>query len=207
MKIENQKVVTAIYEMYIAGENGEEMIEKTTPKAPLVYCQGEGMMLPKFEEAMAGMEAGDKFDFRLPYQDAYGEYDESGLRELDRRMFYNGDGEFDSDRVYVGNIIPMTTVDGQIVNAQVVKVAPTKVTIDLNHPLAGEDLHFVGEVLEVRDVTEGELKAIHHHHCGGGCGGGCNGGCNGDCDGDCDGECEDGCSDCDNHSCSQCGEH
>lgn len=192
MKIENQKVVKAIYEMYVDGEEGkEEMIEKATIKTPLVYCQGEGMMLPKFEEALAGLEEGDKFDFRIACEDAYGEYDEAGLMELDKHMFYNVDGEFDSDRVYVGNIIPMKTSDGQIINAQVAKVSPIKVTIDLNHPLAGENLHFIGEIVEVRDVDPAELEAIRHHGCGG-----CHGHCNGNCDG--------GCNNCDNHSCSGC---
>ncbi len=192
MKIENQKVVKAIYEMYVDGEEGkEEMIEKATIKTPLVYCQGEGMMLPKFEEALAGLEEGDKFDFRIACEDAYGEYDEAGLMELDKHMFYNVDGEFDSDRVYVGNIIPMKTIDGQIINAQVVKVSPVKVTIDLNHPLAGENLHFLGEIVEVRDADPAELEAIRHHGCGG---------CHGNCDGNCDG----GCNKCDNHSCSGC---
>lgn len=192
MKIENQKVVKAIYEMYVDGEEGkEEMIEKATIKTPLVYCQGEGMMLPKFEEALAGLEEGDNFDFRIACEDAYGDRDEAGLMELDKHMFYNVDGEFDSDRVYVGNIIPMKTIDGQIINAQVVKVSPVKVTIDLNHPLAGENLHFIGEIVEVRDADPAELEAIRHHGCGG---------CHGHCDGNCDG----GCNNCDNHSCSGC---
>lgn len=192
MKIENQKVVKAIYEMYVDGEEGkEEMLEKATIKTPLVYCQGEGMMLPKFEEALAGLEEGDKFDFRIACEDAYGDRDEAGLMELDKHMFYNVDGEFDSDRVYVGNIIPMKTSDGQIINAQVVKVSPVKVTIDLNHPLAGENLHFIGEIVGVRDADPAELEAIRHHGCGG---------CHGHCDGNCDG----GCNNCDNHSCSGC---
>lgn len=192
MKIENQKVVKAIYEMYVDGEEGkEEMIEKATIKTPLVYCQGEGMMLPKFEEALAGLEEGDKFDFRIACEDAYGDRDEAGLMELDKHMFYNVDGEFDSDRVYTGNIIPMKTTDGQIINAQVAKVSPMKVTIDLNHPLAGENLHFIGEIVEVRDADPAELEAIRHHGCGG---------CHGNCDGNCDG----GCNKCDNHSCSGC---
>ncbi len=189
MKIENQKVVKATYEMYVNGEQGEELIEKATEQAPLVYCHGEGMMLPKFEAALAGKEAGEAFDFTLAPEDAYGDYDETGLRELDKHLFYNADGEFDSDRVYVGNIIPMTTSDGQIVNAQVVKVSPMNVTIDLNHPLAGETLHFKGTIIEIREATEAELDAIRHHGCGG-----------------CHGNCGDGCDKCDNHSCSSCGE-
>ena len=175
MKIENQKVVSATYELYINGEDGqEELMEKATEEAPLVWCQGEGMMLPAFEAQMEGKEPGDNFDFVLAARDAYGEYLEEGLMDLPKTMFFNGDGEFDDERVYVGAIVPMNTVDGQIVKAQVCEITDDQVTIDLNHPYAGEDLHFKGVILDIRDVTEGELKAIRHpkHGCGG-CGGHC----------------------------------
>ena len=184
MKIENQKVVTLQYDLFVDGENGtEELMEKATSDAPLVYCHGEGMMLPAFEHAMEGLEDGASFDFRIPCEEAYGEYDTDGVLELDKTLFYNGDGEFDSERVYVGAIVPMNTVDGQIINAQIAEITAENVTIDLNHPLAGENLHFVGKVLNIREVTEGELKALHHRGCGGGCGG-----CKGSCE-DCGGEC------------------
>ena len=175
MKIENQKVVSATYELYIAGENGaEELMEKATEEAPLVWCQGEGMMLPAFEAQMEGKEPGDNFDFVLAARDAYGEYLEEGLMDLPKTMFFNGDGEFDDERVYVGAIVPMNTVDGQIVKAQVCEITDDQVTIDLNHPYAGEDLHFKGVILDIRDVTEGELKAIRNPRRGcGGCGGHC----------------------------------
>ena len=172
--VENLKVVKATYELYIAGEDGkEELMEKATAETPLVWCHGERMMLPAFEAAMAGKEAGENFDFVLKAADAYGEYLEEGVMELPKTMFFNGDGEFDEERVYVGAIVPMNTVDGQIVKAQVCEITDEKVTIDLNHPYAGEDLHFKGQILDIRDVTEGELKAIRNprHGCGG-CGGG-----------------------------------
>lgn len=192
MKIENQKVVTLTYDMYVNGENGsEELMERATAKHPLIYCHGEKMMLPAFEAALVGKQSGDSFDFRIDHKDAYGDYDESGLMDLDKQLFFNGDGEFDSERVYVGNVIPMNTVDGQIVNAMVVEIKEDKVTIDLNHPLAGEDLHFVGKILDVRQADEKELEAIRHpHHCGHHCKGNCNGDCNGDCQGEC-GECKE----------------
>ena len=178
--IEFHKVVKASYELYIAGEEGqEELMEKATEEAPLVWCQGEGMMLPAFEEAMAGKEVGDDADFVLKAADAYGEYIEEGLMTLPKTMFFNGDGEFDEERVYPGAIVPMNTTDGQIVRAQVCEVNDKEVTIDLNHPYAGEDLHFKVHVLELRDVTEGELKAIHHKGCGR---------CKGNCD-DCSNNC------------------
>jgi len=175
MVVENLKVVSATYELYINSEGGkEELMEKATEETPLVWCQGEGMMLPAFEANMSGKKAGDTFDFVLAAKDAYGEYIQEGLMELPKKMFFNGDGEFDNERVYVGAVVPMNTVDGQIVKAQVCEITDATVTIDLNHPYAGEDLHFTGKILDIRDVTEGELKAIRNprHGCGG-CGGGC----------------------------------
>ena len=173
MKIENQKVVSATYELYIADENGkEEKVEQATQEAPLVWCHGEGMMLPAFEAAMNGKQVGDSFDFVLKPQDAYGEYYPEGVQELPKKMFFNGDGEFDEERVFVGSVVPMNTVDGQVVKALVCEVNDDTVTIDLNHPYAGEDLHFKGVILDIRDVTEGELKAIRNPRkgcCGGGC--------------------------------------
>ena len=189
--IENLKVVKATYELYINGEGGkEELMEQATEETPLVWCQGEGMMLPAFEAQMAGKEEGDSFDFGLKAEEAYGEYIQEGLMDLPKKMFFNGDGEFDEERVYVGAIVPMNTVDGQIVKAQVCEITEDKVTIDLNHPYAGEDLHFKGEILEIRDVTEGELKAIRNprHGCGG-CGGRHCG------DGGCE-SCDKGCGNC-----------
>ena len=187
MIVENEKVVTATYEMFVDGENGqEELMERATTDHPLVYCHGLGMMLPKFEEALAGKQKGDKFDFRIDHTDAYGEYDEEGVLDLDKKMFFNGDGEFDSERVYVGAIVPMNTVDGQVVNAQILEISKEKVTIDLNHPLAGENLHFVGEILDLRDVTPAELDALRHPHKCGGCHGSCNSSCGDSC-GNCGG--------------------
>ena len=191
--IENLKVVKATYALYIQGEGGkEELMEQATEEAPLVWCQGEGMMLPAFEAQMAGKEVGDSFDFVLKAADAYGEYFQEGLQELPKKMFFNGDGEFDEERVYVGAIVPMNTVDGQIVKAQVCEVTDTTVTIDLNHPYAGEDLHFTGKILDIRDVTEGELKAIRNPH---GCGK-CHGHCGQDSCEDCNKECGKECGNC-----------
>lgn len=191
--IEKLKVVSATYELYIADEKGkEELMEKATAEAPLTWCQGEGMMLPAFEAAMEGKNEGDEFDFVLKATDAYGEYLEEGLMELPKTMFFNGDGEFDEERVYVGAIVPMNTTDGQIVRAQVCEVTNDKVTIDLNHPYAGEDLHFTGKILAIRDVTEGELKAIRSPH---GCGR-CKGNCE-DCESSCGNHCgQDACGEC-----------
>lgn len=200
MVVTKEKVVTVTYDMYVDGEEGkqEELMERATLEHPLTYCQGEGMMLPKFEANMEGLAEGAEFDFRIDHADAYGEYDTDGVKELDKAIFLNGDGEFDEERVYVGNIVPMRTVDGQVINAQIVEITADKVTIDLNHPLAGENLHFVGKIIEIRDVTEAELDAIRHPHKCGHCKHSCHGdeheGCGG-C-GNEGGNCEGGCGHC-----------
>jgi FKBP-type peptidyl-prolyl cis-trans isomerase SlyD len=189
MVVEKDMVVTCKYDMYLS-ENGEseDLIEQATKERPLIYCHGEGMMLPKFEEAMEGLAVGAKFDFRIMHQDAYGDYDEAGRLELDKKIFYNGDDEFDAERVYVGAIVPMTTTDGQIVNAQVEQINDKTVIIDLNHPYAGADMHFVGEILDIRPVDPKELEAIRNPHKCGGCHGNC-GDCSSDCGSSC-GNCE-----------------
>ena len=177
-------MVKACFELYIQGEQeGQEaMIHRSTEERPLIYCQGEGMMLPAFEQRVAELQAGDAFDFVVPCQEAYGEYDERGVKELPKEMFYNGDGEFDSEHVYEGNVIPMRTEEGFNINAEVIKITDSHVTIDLNHPLAGENLHFVGKIIEVRDATPEELETIRHpKHC---CGKKCNNNCNNNCDGE-----------------------
>ena len=89
MKIEARKVVTLQYDLYVDGENGqEELMEKATAEAPLVYCHGEGMMLPAFEQHMAGLAEGETFDFRIACQDAYGEYDDEDGELIDSVMGY-----------------------------------------------------------------------------------------------------------------------
>lgn len=188
--IETNKIVKVSYSLYVDGETpeNEELMERATAEHPLVYIHGVGMMLPLFEENLAGKSAGDSFDFRIPAKEAYGEYDDEAVLTLGREMF-EIDGKFDSERVYVGNIVPMTTAEGQIVNAQVAEITDKEVTIDLNHPLAGENLHFVGKILDEHEATEEELNALTHKcgGCGEGCGGGCGeGGCEG---GGCCGNC------------------
>ena len=186
MKITANKSVSAEYELYVDGEvEGElELMEKATEQQPLNFVYGVGMMLPKFEENLFGMQVGDKFDFVITSEEAYGEYDDDSVLDLDRSIF-EIDGKLDEEMIFEGNVVPLMDSEGNRVNAQIVTVTDKHVTVDLNHPLAGENLHFKGCVLEVREATEKELEALMG---GGGCGSGC--GCG-------DGGCESGSCGCD----------
>lgn len=177
MKITANKSISAEYELFVDGDNeGElELMEKATAQQPLNFIYGAGMMLPKFEENLFGLSAGDKFDFVIPVDDAYGQYEDENVLDLDRSIF-EIDGKIDEKMIFAGNVVPLMDSEGNRLNAQVVEVNATHVKVDLNHPLAGENLHFKGSVLEVREATEKELSALMG---GGGCGCG-SGGCGSD---------------------------
>jgi FKBP-type peptidyl-prolyl cis-trans isomerase SlyD len=180
--------------LYVDGETeGElELMERATAEQPLSFIYGVGMMLPKFEENIFGLATGDKFDFTIENEDAYGPYEDENVLDLDRSIF-EIDGKLDEEVVFEGNVVPLMDNEGHRINAQVVEVTDTHVKVDLNHPLAGENLHFKGSILEVREASEKELAALQG---GGGCGcgsGGCGDeGCGCD-DGEEGGSCGSGC--------------
>jgi len=191
MKITANKSVSAEYELYVDGElEGEqELMEKATAEEPLRFIYGVGMMLPKFEENLFGLQVGDKFDFTINNEEAYGQYDDDSVLDLERSVF-EIDGKLDEEMIFEGNVVPLMDNEGNRVNAQVVTITDTHVTVDLNHPLAGENLHFKGSVLEVREATEKEIASLS-----GGCGCGCDEkGCG---EGNCgEGGCSDSACDC-----------
>lgn len=188
MKVEKNKIVTTTYKLYVGEEPDRELMEETTADSPLIFAYGVNMMLPRFEEELKGLSVGDKYNFTIPCAEAYGEYDEENFRDLPMSIFVGEDGVLDEQVIFKGNVVPLITSDGQHINAQVIEVKSDAVTMDFNHPLAGEDLHFEGEIVAIREATEADLAAMQ-----GGCGCGC-----GDCDSDCGehGSCGCGCGHC-----------
>jgi len=187
MRIEANKSVSAKYDLYVDGENqGElELMERATEERPLSFIYGVGMMLPKFEENLYGLQSGDSFEFTINDEDAYGPYDEEAVIDLDKKIF-EVDGKIDENVVFEGNVVPLMDTDGNRFNAQIVTVTDQIVTVDLNHPLAGQNLHFKGQVLEVREASEAELAALMNNSCS------CDGNCSSDEGCSCD---SDGCED------------
>jgi FKBP-type peptidyl-prolyl cis-trans isomerase SlyD len=186
MKIGKNKMVSLTYDLHYDDVNGE-MIEQATSEKPLSFVFGSGLMLPKFESYLEGLESGNPFEISLQDVDAYGELDENAIVDLPKHIFFI-DGEFDEEMVAEGNTVPMMSTSGQRLNGLVLEITDDTVKMDFNHPLAGESLFFKGAILEVREATDEEIAATLG---GGGCGcgsGGCNsGGCGDD---DCgDGSC------------------
>lgn len=155
MKIENGKFVSVSYTLTVKGKE----IEKVEPTDALQFELGSGMLLPKFEENLMGKEVGDSFDFTLSSGEAYGERDSGRVVDLPLRTF-EMEGKIDFELVKEGNLIPMQDTAGNRMNGIVKKVNAVEglVTMDFNHPLAGEELHFTGKVVAVRDLTATERK-------------------------------------------------
>lgn len=171
LEISKHSMVTLTYDLRIDDEGGE-MIEQATEERPLEFLYGAGLMLPKFESHLTGLKEGEPFTIKLSKNDAYGDINEDAIVELPKEVFLV-DGEFDSELISVGNTVPMMSSNGQRLNGQVLEVTDDIVRMDFNHPLAGEDLHFAGKILSVRQPSDEELAELLS---GGGCGcssGGC----------------------------------
>jgi FKBP-type peptidyl-prolyl cis-trans isomerase SlyD len=78
-------------------------------------------------------------------------------------VFHDDNGNFDNDMFKVGAMIPMSDSEGNHMHGKIVEVDSENVKMDFNHPLAGTDLHFQGEILDIREATEDELAHGHVH--------------------------------------------
>ncbi|SDP78308.1 FKBP-type peptidyl prolyl cis-trans isomerase /Apo-metallochaperone SlyD [Mucilaginibacter sp. OK268] len=157
MKIEPQHVVSLTYDLYVDQDGAEVLTESATQEQPLTFLFGAGQMLPKFEENLSTLSTGDTYEFRLSAADAYGEYDEEAVANLPKEMFQG------QEIPEIGSILPLQDNNGNRFQAQVVSVAEDAVIVDLNHPMAGQELHFKGSILNVRPATPEELSHGHAH--------------------------------------------
>ncbi|MEO8760768.1 MAG: FKBP-type peptidyl-prolyl cis-trans isomerase [Bacteroidia bacterium] len=167
MTIEKNKVVTVNY--HLTGklqDEPEELIEQTSTEEPFVFLYGAGGMLEDFEKNMVGKKAGDAFDFHIKADKAYGDHNQDYVAEIPKEAFHV-EGKFDSERVKEGEELPMLDSEGHQMQGMVVEVNNEHVVMDFNHPLAGYDLHFVGNVIDVREATAEELEHGHVHGEGG----------------------------------------
>ncbi|MEE0520804.1 MAG: FKBP-type peptidyl-prolyl cis-trans isomerase [Bacteroidaceae bacterium] len=188
MAVDN-KYITVAYKLYAIdnGEEDPEAVEECTAEHPFQFISQLGVVLPAFEAGVASVAKGETFDFIIPCKDAYGEFNEEMMFDVPKKIFMNN-GKLDDRFIYEGAVVPMQGEDGSRFNATIIEIKAEEVTIDLNHPRAGVDLHFVGQVIENRNATNDEVAELLNamSGCGGGCGS-CGGGC---------GNCGDGCSSC-----------
>ncbi len=165
MQIEKNRVVSLHYKLQKADAEGD-LIEESYGGNPLTFLFGVGQMLPAFEENLQGKEAGEKFAFGLKSEDAYGDYNEQAVVPVDKQSFVI-DGKLAEDMLKIGNSIPMRDQEGNQLIGRVAEVQDQVVIMDFNHPMAGVDLYFTGNVEQVREATDSELEHGHVHGKGG----------------------------------------
>jgi FKBP-type peptidyl-prolyl cis-trans isomerase SlyD len=156
MIVEKNKVISLSYELKVEGKT----VETVVADSPLSFLYGVGNLLPKFEKNLDGLKNNESFDFQLPVEDAYGTINEQAIVDVPLKAF-EVDEKIDEDLLKVGNQIPMLDQSGNRMNGIILKFDKELVTMDFNHPLAGNDLHFNGTVVEIREATEDE---VHHGH-------------------------------------------
>ncbi len=161
MTISKEKVVSLIYQLRVDDKNGD-VVETVEKEKPFVFLHGAGQMLPKFEENLSGLKVGEDFEFTLKCEDAYGKASEEAVMDLPKNLF-EVDGKTEDGLLVEGNVIPMQNDEGQKFNGVIVEVKDEGVTMDFNHPLASDDLHFTGNIIEVREATKEEIEHGHVH--------------------------------------------
>lgn len=186
------KYITVAYKLYAPMEGDpHELIEEATKEVPFQFISALGMTLDAFENQIASLEVGASFDITIPSEEAYGPFVPEAVQKVPASIFMI-DGKINSKYIYEGAVVPLQNADGERFNGTITEITKDEVTVDLNHPLAGKDLNFVGEVIECREATNQEIQdALNMMTGAGGCGG-C-GGCGG---GSCDGGCSGGCGGC-----------
>ena len=162
------KYIAVAYKLYTVDNGESELVEEATDKEPFQFISGYGITLDAFEKEIAGLEKGAEFDFTLQKDEAYGDYEQEHVLDLDKEIFCIN-GHFDRERIYKDAIVPLQNEDGNRFLGKVVSVGNDKVRIDLNHPLAGKTLNFKGHVVESREATNEEIQGLINRMSGEGC--------------------------------------
>jgi FKBP-type peptidyl-prolyl cis-trans isomerase SlyD len=187
---------TVEYRLYTIKDGQQTLVEEINAAEPFEFISGFGVTLPAFEMNIETLGNGDSFNFSIPCAEAYGEYVDERVIDLDKQIFCIN-GKLDTSRIYPDAVVPLQNEDGNRFMGRVLSITDDKVRIDLNHPLAGCDLQFEGNVIDSHEATNEEIQSFVNRLSGGGCrgcsGGGCHGGREHDCDGGGCGSCGGGC--------------
>lgn len=155
MQITDKTAVSIHYTL--TNQHGEQL-DSSRGESPLVYLHGSGNIIAGLEAALAGKQTGDKLNVTVAADQAYGEVSEDMIQVVSRTMFDGMDIEvgmqFHAEVSHGPGIITITEIDGD------------DITIDGNHPLAGEALTFDVEVIDVRPATADEIAHGHVHGAG-----------------------------------------
>ncbi|MGB7160508.1 MAG: peptidylprolyl isomerase [Tepidisphaeraceae bacterium] len=145
---------------YTLKDGAGKVIDSSEGRDPLTYLHGHGGLIPGMEKGLEGKSTGDSFQLVVSPDEGYGQKDPNMVQPVPRANF---GGAAD---IKPGMQFQAKTPQGARV-VTVVDVSPDTVTVDANHPLAGETLHFDVSVKDVRDASPEEIAHGHAHGPGG----------------------------------------
>lgn len=151
--ITDGKVVSLSYVLTVDGQ----VVSQTEADEPLEYLHGAENIIPGLEAALTGKRVGDKINVTLAPDDAYGEYDEDEIEEIDR------DEMPESEVLEEGMLVEVEDEDGFVYVATVTELSDDTVVLDFNPPLAGKTLTYDVEVLHIREANDDEIAHGHPH--------------------------------------------
>lgn len=155
------KVISLTYELR-SGDGQGNVVEIAGKDNPAEFLFGAGNLIPEFEDHLRDLNPGETFEFIISSENAYGEINPGAIVDLPRNIFII-DGQEASDLLVVGNMVPMRNDQGDPLQGKILAIEEELVKMDFNHPLAGQDLHFKGEILNTRQATPEEVAHGHVH--------------------------------------------
>jgi FKBP-type peptidyl-prolyl cis-trans isomerase SlyD len=152
-EVKKDVVVSLDYTLKVDGE----IVDSSEGMEPLQFIQGQGQIIPGLETELYGMSVGDRKNVTVPPERGYGDVDPENFAEIPR-------AEFPPEiPLQPGIQLEMTDQDGDVLDARIVSVDSENVRLDFNHPLAGKELNFSVEVIDLRQATPDELAHGHAH--------------------------------------------
>jgi FKBP-type peptidyl-prolyl cis-trans isomerase SlyD len=142
-----------VYFHYALINDQGEVLDGTKGGDPIPYLHGCHNIVPGLEKAMAGRSANDHFRITLTPLEAYGERDEDKVYDVERQLFAN------MPELSEGLMCHMTNESGEDELVSVIEIDDDLVTVDANHPYAGESLTFDVEIVSIRNATPAEMEA------------------------------------------------
>ena len=157
MQVQNDHVVSIDYTL---KNDAGEVMDTSEQNGPMAYLHGHQNIIPGLEKALDDKSVGDSFTVSIEPAEAYGERDERMIQTVPRSMFQG------VDEIEPGMRFQAQT-EGGVTVVTIKEVNGDEITLDGNHELAGETLHFDVEVKDVRPASEEEIEHGHVHGPGG----------------------------------------
>ncbi len=142
---------------YTLTDDNNELIDSTYESGePMVYLHGRGQMIRGFEKAVSKAEIGQTFTFNLSPSEGYGLRNVNNVQRIPIKYLKH------EGKLTLGKSIHVNTDNG-VKPGSIIKVGKFNVDVDMNHPLAGKNLNFDVEIVDIRKATEQEISHGHVH--------------------------------------------